>query len=967
MSSDSNSDAEKSKVVFVTPTKERTESTSATGDGENINLPAMDNLAAFIAREFLTGNFTETVAHAREFIKNGFCIVCIEEFVCMTDEETWAAMEGFQFDNDRAKKVMRKRLSILREYLLLGNELTLDTTFLTVVKTVVEGKKKAGQSDRVVISTGASSASVTASTHSHSSNLIKVSSMELDRYPSDDIGKWIEWNKGLRVHLPLFAPAANEVAEMTEDTAKNRFVSHPEGNKLLFNILNYLCFGTTISFIADDHKEKKDGWGFLQAITAYHNDPKRRRVICKWANAHLDKTQMTEGMEMKSIISHVHELFKLLADDGEPLTDRVKVSHLMRIAGSNPDYDTTCQMLDAEAIEDPQVIIERFRARDLQLEGQDTEKTLKSIARRLTGDAGNSFTGKGKGGHRGGGGAKQQPQKPKQKQPKAKKGGGGGGGGGGKQQQQQQQPGGITPELAKDFKKFMAWRKAQAATAKNPGDDTKSRNKKRKEREKKLKARRAAALEEDSSDSDHSVAPSTSRRTVTIFKHDSDPQVRSNEDLEDSSESEMEWTDTEARIARKKLKRSGSLIGNMPSKASKSKKKKGKNPKARRLPTATTRRAVIDGTGRGIIDGGSDEIIVGLSHVAVLEEHTEESSTPVGGGIQGMGTSSAMKTVTAGAVMSSDDGTDVLAVFPFALLCERKDQDETLLNDNILRSAGCVVDAVPKVHGGGQSITIDGIGLPMEFNGLHCYLPMRKPTESEVGSLPRYFLTPAYKYDPTSIYARRATKPVISEEDWQARLGWAPMAIVKRTLKCTTQHVPTVEAETRETPRRHLVSRLPGLRMRRCSESVAADTAFSNIVSVRGYTSFQLFVGIDSDYIKCVLMKRKKQFPSALRDFITNVGAPLSLIVDNAKEENSDGVKRICNENYIKLLNSEDYYPNQDPAERRIGDCKNIVTRILRRSGAPLKYWCYAVEYAEKLFNIYARKKQKWSNAFTSQ
>ena len=124
----------------------------------------------------------------------------------------------------------------------------------------------------------------------------------------------------------------------------------------------------------------------------------------------------------------------------------------------------------------------------------------------------------------------------------------------------------------------------------------------------------------------------------------------------------------------------------------------------------------------------------------------------------------------------------------------------------------------------------------MEFNGLHCYLPMRKPTESEVGSLPRYFLTPAYKYDPTSIYARRATKPVISEEDWQARLGWAPMAIVKRTLKCTTQHVPTVEAETRETPRRHLVSRLPGLRMRRCSESVAADTAFSNIVSVRGYT-----------------------------------------------------------------------------------------------------------------------------------
>ena len=132
------------------------------------------------------------------------------------------------------------------------------------------------------------------------------------------------------------------------------------------------------------------------------------------------------------------------------------------------------------------------------------------------------------------------------------------------------------------------------------------------------------------------------------------------------------------------------------------------------------------------------------------------------------------------------------------------------------------------------------------------------------------------------------------------------------------------------------------------------------------WCSHQDWVTLDKDRgaaaTQCYLMKRKGQFPSAFRGFIRDVGAPLSLIVDNAKEANSEDVKRICN-----LLNSEDYYPNQDPAERRIGDSKSIVVRIMRKSGAPLKYWCYCVEYMEKLFNVYARKKQKWSNTFTSQ
>ena len=957
----SESDAsEKSKgLPQVTPTKGKPAPTSATGDGANIQLSPIDQLVAFIARTFGNGG-TDEQNSARKFVADGLGIEFIEEFYLLTDAEIAAAVANTTGQDDKAKKRMLKRLCLLREFYLDGGELTFDTSYETVVRAIVDKKKRTGHSGRGTVSPG-SAGSPVASNPKSNSNIIKVHSMELVKYPAEDIGEWITWNKGLLVHLPLVAPAAGEVAEMTEDTAKTRFVTHPEGNKLLFNILNYLCFGTTISFIADAYKDKKDGWGFLQAITAYHNDPSRRRMICKWALAHLDKTQMTEGMDMKSVISHVLELFKLLEDNGEPLTDRTKVSHLMRIAGSNPDYDTTCQMLDAEAIDDPKKVIERFRARDLQLEQQDEQQVMKTIARRLTGDAGKP--GKGKKPSRGG----KQKQQQQQQKP-SKKGGGGGGGGGGKPKQTQPQPqqGGIYPKDVKDLEQFLAWRKAQAAAAKNP-EEGKSKNKKRKEREKRAKARRAAAKDEESSDSDAGPPPSTSRRTMTSFKHRNDARVRLNRDLEDSSESEeLEWTDNEKPIARKRAKKGGtSLIANIPPGKA---KKKGKNLKARRLPTAmTSRRTVLDGTGRGVIDGGSDECIVGISHVAVLSDHAEEDTIPVGGGISGMGSSPAMRTVTAAAVMTTDDGTDVLAVLPFALLCERKDQDESLLNDNILRTAGCIVDAVPKVHGGGQSVTVDGIGLPLKFNGLHCYLPMRKPTEKEVGSLPRLFLTPTWKYDPKVSCARRATKPIISDEEWQARLGWAPMAIVKRTLKCTTQHVPTVEAETRETPRRHLVSRLPGLRMRRLSESVASDTAFSNIVSVRGYTSFQLFVGIDSDYIKCVLMKRKKQFPSALREFITDVGAPLSLIVDNAKEENSDVVKQICNVNYTKLLNSEDYYPHQDPAERRIGDCKNIVTRILRHSGAPLKYWCYAIEYSEKLFNIYARKKQKWSNAFTSQ
>ena len=68
-----------------------------------------------------------------------------------------------------------------------------------------------------------------------------------------------------------------------------------------------------------------------------------------------------------------------------------------------------------------------------------------------------------------------------------------------------------------------------------------------------------------------------------------------------------------------------------------------------------------------------------------------------------------------------------------------------------------------------------------------------------------------------------------------------PDNVIKKTLQCTTQLVPSLETETREIMRDYLKSRIPELKLYRVNDTCCVDTFFLSVVSVRGFTNFNLY------------------------------------------------------------------------------------------------------------------------------
>jgi hypothetical protein len=92
----------------------------------------------------------------------------------------------------------------------------------------------------------------------------------------------------------------------------------------------------------------------------------------------------------------------------------------------------------------------------------------------------------------------------------------------------------------------------------------------------------------------------------------------------------------------------------------------------------------------------------------------------------------------------------------------------------------------------------------------------------------------------------------------------------------------------------HLKCRLPSPRPKRLNEGFSTDTFFSKIRSSHGNTCGQVFLGVKSGYIVFIPLKSKVYAYMALSDYIKDVGEPLFLSSDNAKEENLGEWISIC-------------------------------------------------------------------------
>jgi hypothetical protein len=121
---------------------------------------------------------------------------------------------------------------------------------------------------------------------------------------------------------------------------------------------------------------------------------------------------------------------------------------------------------------------------------------------------------------------------------------------------------------------------------------------------------------------------------------------------------------------------------------------------------------------------------------------------------------------------------------------------------------------------------------------------------------------------PTKVFQEEAT--VEKLEELQPKLGFAPLSIIKQTLKNTTRFYQNSGDGTQRTPmRNHFKSRFPTFNVKRRHEPVATDWIYSNTPAIDdGSLGAQIFIGCESLVADAFGAKTDKQFVNHLEDVI---------------------------------------------------------------------------------------------------
>ena len=200
---------------------------------------------------------------------------------------------------------------------------------------------------------------------------------------------------------------------------------------------------------------------------------------------------------------------------------------------------------------------------------------------------------------------------------------------------------------------------------------------------------------------------------------------------------------------------------------------------------------------------------------------------------------------------------------------------------------------------------------------------------------------------------------------WKHHLGFIPNLVVQKTLQATTQLVPTVEAESWEHMRDHLLTHILELKHKCINDTACCDTFFSSIPSVRGLTCWTqysfLHLGLDRVY----LMQRWSQYLPMLQRMIVDCGIPHIIHSDNTLEFKLEKWTKLMKTYLIKNTYTEAYHPNQNPCECCSGVLKAATSHLLLVTGAPLNFWCYALEYIALLQSVIVHQNLNWDTPHT--
>ena len=162
--------------------------------------------------------------------------------------------------------------------------------------------------------------------------------------------------------------------------------------------------------------------------------------------------------------------------------------------------------------------------------------------------------------------------------------------------------------------------------------------------------------------------------------------------------------------------------------------------------------------------------------------------------------------------------------------------------------------------------------------------------------------------------------------------------------------------------RDHFCTRTLPLRLPRVNDICYVDTFFSSVLSAQGYRCFNLFSYKKSGLDVVDLRRQRGSAYNGMEDVFKENGVPIAVHSDNANEFKSKLWERTLRKLGTSKPQrfSEAGHQNQNIAEYRGGALKAAVTHVLHVTGAPLSFWCYALEYVALVRSHLARRSLDW-------
>ena len=107
-------------------------------------------------------------------------------------------------------------------------------------------------------------------------------------------------------------------------------------------------------------------------------------------------------------------------------------------------------------------------------------------------------------------------------------------------------------------------------------------------------------------------------------------------------------------------------------------------------------------------------------------------------------------------------------------------------------------------------------------------------------------------------------------------------------------------------------------------------------------------------------MRRESHSHQAYQDFVRKIGAPVTLLTDNAKTLIGKKWTKTSRDNITKQRNIAPHNQQQNQSEGRLGKVKTRTLLVMRKSNAPLIFWCYCLQFVLDCMNHSSVKSLDW-------